>query len=163
MDGARGRPPRYSRGPLPRDRYLPGRGPRPAPEPDATPAPAARFDPRAWWRCEGFLRGADLWNRAFFWEAHEAWEGPWRRAGRASAAGRLLQGLILLAAAGVKRETGAHGAARRLAARGAARLRGAPAAGFDPVRFAADVEAWVAGALPAPPLLRLDRASARRA
>jgi hypothetical protein len=157
--------PRYSRGPLPRERYLPGRGPRPACEPAGAAAEAARFDPRAWWRCEAFLRGVDLWNRGFYWEAHEAWEAPWRAAGRASAAGRLLQGLILLAGAALKRALGADLAARRLAARGSARLRAsdAPQPGFDPLRFAAQVEAWVAGTAPEPPRLRLVRAPGRSA
>ena len=148
-------PPRYSERPLPVRRHLPGRSPRP-PEPaprDAGPA----FDPDAWWACEGFLHGADLWNRRFFWEAHEAWEEPWRAAGRQSEVGRFLQGLILLAAAAVKRELGAPGPARRLAARGARRLRAARPAGprFDAPAFAAAVEAWIAGDDGALPLLWL--------
>ena len=116
------------------------------------------LDPAAWWKHEAFLRGTDLWNRRLFWEAHEAWEEPWRAAGRHSVAGHFLQGLILLAAAGVKHELGAAGPARRLAARGARRLREARDAGprVDAPAFAAAVERWVAGALPAPPLLRLD-------
>ena len=111
---------------------------------------------------EAFRRGAELWNRGRFWEAHEAWEEPWRAAGRHTAAGRFLQGLILLAAAGVKRQGGAQQVARRLAARGARRLEGAGAGfvpGFDAAAFAAQVERWVAGALPAPP--RLERDAAR--
>jgi predicted metal-dependent hydrolase len=107
------------------------------------------------WTSEGFRRGAELWNRGRFWEAHEAWEEPWRAAGRHTAAGRFLQGLILLAAAGVKRQGGAQAVARRLAARGARRLQGAVGVpGFDAPAFAAEVERWVEGALPAPPRLR---------
>jgi predicted metal-dependent hydrolase len=148
--------PRYSRRPLPARRYLPGRGARP---PDAPAgATALPFDPACWWACEEFLHGADLWNRGFYWEAHEAWEGPWRAAGRASESGRLLQGLILLAAAGVKRELGRTGPARRLAARGARRLGEARCAraGFDADAFAEAVQAWVAGGREAAPLLGLD-------
>jgi predicted metal-dependent hydrolase len=112
--------------------------------PDPT---AASFDAATWWACESFLHGAELWNRGFFWEAHEAWEEPWRAAGRNTVVGRFLQGLILLAAAGVKHERGATGPARRLAARGARRLRDAHAAGprFDAPAFAAAVERWVGG------------------
>jgi predicted metal-dependent hydrolase len=107
------------------------------------------------WASDGFRRGAELWNRGRFWEAHEAWEEPWRAAGRHTAAGRLLQGLILRAAAGVKRQGGAETVARRLAARGARCLEGAAGApGFDARAFAAEVERWVEGALPAPPRLR---------
>jgi predicted metal-dependent hydrolase len=106
------------------------------------------------WTSDGFRRGAELWNRGRFWEAHEAWEAPWRAAGRHTAAGRFLQGLILLAAAGVKRQDGAQAVARRLAARGARRLEGAHAVpGFDASAFAAEVERWVEGALAAPPRL----------
>src|SRR5688572_3026853 len=114
-------------------------------------ASAAGFD----WRSEGFRRGAELWNRGRYWEAHEAWEEPWRAAGRHSAAGRFLQGLILLAAAGVKRQGGAQAVARRLAARGARRLRDAHfVAGFDAATLAAGVERWVEGVAPVPPRLR---------
>jgi uncharacterized protein len=109
------------------------------------------------WTAEGFRRGAELWNRGRFWEAHEAWEQPWRAVGRHSAAGRFLQGLILLAAAGVKRQGGAQAVARRLAARGARRLRDVPGVpGFDAPAFAAEVERWVGGAAPEPPRLRRD-------
>jgi hypothetical protein len=99
------------------------------------------------------LRGAELWNRGLYWEAHEAWEGPWRAAGRHSPAGRFFQGLILLAAAALKHERGAPTTARRLAARGARALAGAQAAPppFDAPGFAAAVAAWLAGERPAPP------------
>jgi predicted metal-dependent hydrolase len=117
---------------------------------------AAAFD----WTSEGLRRGAELWNRGRFWEAHEAWEEPWRAAGRHTARGRFLQGLILLAAAGVKRQGGAHAAARRLAARGARRLEAAAGMpGFDAPAFAAEVERWVEGVRPTPP--RLLRGAAR--
>jgi hypothetical protein len=121
------------------------------------PAPAS--DPIPWWASEAFLRGVALWNRGLFWDAHEAWEEPWRAAGRRTGVGRFLQGLILLAAAGVKHERGAAESARRLAARGVRQLRSeAREAGarFDAPAFGAAVERWIAGDLPAPPLLRLD-------
>jgi hypothetical protein len=123
----------------------------------------AQLDPTGPWRGEPFLRGVELWNRRAFWEAHEAWEEPWRAAGRASPLGRFLQGLILLAASGVKYERGAHGPARRLAARGARRVQEANGVQppFDAPAFAAAVEAWVAGVEPAPPKLRLGPSPAR--
>ena len=101
-----------------------------------------------------FRHGAELWNRGLYWEAHEAWEGPWRAAGRHTPGGRFFQGLILLAAAAVKHERGASGTARRLAARGARAIAGAHAAmpPFDAPAFAAAVERWVDGARPAPPI-----------
>jgi hypothetical protein len=146
--------PRYSRRALPAQRHLPGRTPRPR----ASDGWAAQLDPRAPFCCEAFLHGVDLWNHRFFWEAHEAWEDPWRAAGRESPLGRFLQGLILLAAAAVKRELGAAGPARRLAARGARGLRSKPGVQppFDASAFAAAVDAWVSGLRSAPPPLRLD-------
>jgi hypothetical protein len=145
--------PRYSRRALPAQRHLPGRTPRPR----ASDAGAAPLDLYAPWRCEAFLHGVDLWNRRFFWEAHEAWEDPWRAAGRESPLGRFLQGLILLAAASLKHELGAPGPARRLAARGARRLRSKPGVEppFDATSFAAAVEAWVSGLRSGPPRLHL--------
>jgi len=45
--------------------------------------------------------GATLFNAAHYWEAHEAWEGPWMDAKAQANAleAHYLQGLILLAAA----------------------------------------------------------------
>jgi uncharacterized protein len=148
--------PRYADRPLPAQRHLPGRTPRPrAP---ATPCGVDRFDPSCWWTSEDFLYGVDLWNRGFFWEAHEAWEEPWRAAGRGTLVGRLLQGYILLAAAAVKYELGAEASARRLAARGARRMGEASAAHprFDAPAFAAAVDAWVSGRHATHPLLWID-------
>lgn len=125
----------------------------------------AQPDPMEPWRSDSFLRGAEHWNRRAFWEAHEAWEEPWRAAGRASPLGRFLQGLILLAAAGVKHERGARATARRLAARGARRMRAAEGVEppFDAPALAAAVEAWVAGDAAAPPKLLLGAAARREA
>ncbi|HWG84949.1 MAG TPA: DUF309 domain-containing protein [Deinococcales bacterium] len=49
--------------------------------------------------------GARLFNAGEYWEAHEAWEGPWLEAKRLGAAleAHYVQGLILLAAAIHKR------------------------------------------------------------
>jgi hypothetical protein len=148
-------PPRYSRRPLPAERHLPGRTPRPLGA--GRHGAAADVDPGAWESSEAFLHGADLWNRRFFWEAHEAWEEVWRAAGRDSHAGRFLQGLILLAAAAVKHELGAPGPAARLAARGGRRLAEARVSHprFEAAEFAAAVEAWVRGARAIPPRIRL--------
>lgn len=150
--------PRYGSRPLPAQRYLPGRTPRPLALEAAPRRAAHAFDPAAWWTCKDFLEGIDLWNHRFFWEAHEAWEEPWRAAGRDTALGRFLQGLILLAAGALKHELGAPGPARRLAARGARLLGEArpPQPPFDAPAFAAAALAWVDGARSTPPLLRLE-------
>lgn len=67
----------------------------------------------------GLVWGMDLFNQGYFWEAHEAWEDSWRVATRGSPEHNLLQGLILLAAAGVKLREGKLGAARRHGSRAA--------------------------------------------
>ena len=46
--------------------------------------------------------GVDLFNHGYFWEAHEAWEGPWQVERRESPLRLYLQGLIRLAAAALK-------------------------------------------------------------
>jgi hypothetical protein len=151
--------PRYSRQPLPGERHLPGRTPRPREAAGSGGVGRDRKEKEEWAESEAFLRGTDLWNHAFFWEAHEAWEEIWRAVGRRTRAGCFLQGLILLAAAAVKREIGAAGPASRLAARGARRLReaGVVRAPFDAPGFAEAVEAWVRGTRADPPPLRLER------
>lgn len=50
---------------------------------------------------QAFARGAALFARGEWWEAHEAWEVPWLRASGPDRA--FLQGVILLAAALHKR------------------------------------------------------------
>ena len=113
------------------------------------------FDPARWQACEEYLHGLDLFNHGYYWECHEALESVWRVAGRRTPAGRLLQGLVQVAAALWKRQLGAERAARRLAERGAAKLGAAPEAllGLAPRRLAREVEAWLAGG--PPPVLRL--------
>ena len=49
-----------------------------------------------------FLLGVDLFNHGYYWEAHEVWEGLWRTIDRSDPRSAFLQGLIHLAAAGVK-------------------------------------------------------------
>ena len=47
------------------------------------------------------MEGAELFNAGHWWEAHEAWEGPWMQAQGQER--QFIQGLILLAAALHKR------------------------------------------------------------
>ena len=56
--------------------------------------------PIAWREIEDYLYGVDLFNFAYWWEAHEAWEGLWHPA---TGDYRLfLQGLIQVSAALIK-------------------------------------------------------------
>ena len=78
--------------PWPDRRYLPGERPRPPP-----PPPEPNAGPPADWRHDrAYLRGVDLFNRAYWWESHEAWEGRWRQA--EDPCRLYLQGLIQVAA-----------------------------------------------------------------
>jgi predicted metal-dependent hydrolase len=73
-----------------------------------------------WERSRAYLRGVELFNAGYYWEAHEEWEALWHAEGRKGTTADLLKGLIKLAAAGVKvREGQPHGVtthARRAAA-----------------------------------------------
>lgn len=60
-----------------------------------------------------FSWAVKLFNAGYYWEAHEAWESLWHRAGRSGLTADYLKGLIKLAAAGVKlREHNAAGVER---------------------------------------------------
>ncbi len=102
--------PRYRPGyPLPSYRYIPGLHPHPVRDPRGHSFGVAEslddlagWNPRDWPLLDPWLWGADLYNRFYFWEAHEAWESLWRSTDRGSEAGLLLQGLIQIAAALLK-------------------------------------------------------------
>jgi hypothetical protein len=90
----------------------------------------------------GFLRGAELFDAGYYWEAHEVWEGLWHAEGRRGATADALKGLIKLAAAGIKvregRESGVRTHARRAAeCFAAARRHG----GANP--FGLDLDQWI--------------------
>jgi predicted metal-dependent hydrolase len=114
---------------LPRYRYVPGRRPHPTRDPDGhsfgqgEQFPArADWEPRDWKNLTAWLWGVDLFNRFYFWEAHEAWESLWRDAERDSDPALLLQGLIQVAAALLKVELESVEAAARLARKGIEKL-----------------------------------------
>lgn len=106
---------------LPAYAYVPGRGwPHPTRDPrghsfgrEVSVVPA--LDPDAWQSNEAWLEAIELFDHGYYWEAHEAWEGLWVAAGRAGAMGDFLNGLIKLAAAGVKIRQGKAPQANRLA------------------------------------------------
>ena len=93
--------------PLPPYAHVPGRTPHPVSDPRGhsfghAPERAAAPDPDDWRGCRDYLRGLDLFNHGFYWEAHEVWEQLWHACGRAGPTADFLKGLIKLAAAGVK-------------------------------------------------------------
>ena len=104
--------------PMPAYAYVPGKFPHPIRDPrghsfgELSPE-VVNLDPRRWRECRAYLRGIDLFNRGFYWEAHESWEAVWHAAGRQGAVANFIKGLIKLAAACVKaREGSANGVAR---------------------------------------------------
>ena len=113
--------------PWPPYAYHPGRDPHPTRDPaghmhgvpeDETPAES----PHSWRESTRFLRGVDLFNHGYAWEAHEAWESLWHRpAERAQA--ELLQALIQLAAASVQQSVDRPDGRARLCHRALDHLR----------------------------------------
>jgi hypothetical protein len=112
--------------PFPPYAFIPGRHPHPESDPAGhsfgkprgTPAP---LDPTSWTTCREYLRGLDLFNYRFYWESHVEWESLWLACGRQGSVAAFLQGLIRLAAAGVKhaeeKPEGVQSHARRAAQR----------------------------------------------
>ncbi|BCH12313.1 hypothetical protein MesoLj131c_65710 (plasmid) [Mesorhizobium sp. 131-3-5] len=106
-----------------------------------------------------FRWGIDFFNHGYYREAHEAWEPLWHAAKRSAQHRLFFQGLILLAAAGVKIREGKRVAAVRHAARAAALFRQVAllpsrpfeaAIGLTPAALAVEAEA----AITSPTVLR---------
>ncbi|RIK63467.1 MAG: DUF309 domain-containing protein [Planctomycetota bacterium] len=106
--------PRYSSRPFPPYRFVPGRHPHPTASPlghsyagpgHAEPA-VCPVAPDAWRVSEEYLYGCDLYNHAYWWEAHEAWEGLWHLPERGSLQRKFLQGLIQVSACHLKLRLG---------------------------------------------------------
>jgi hypothetical protein len=97
---------------LPGHRYLPGYNARPK-ESDLCP-PAESGKGGRIESTEAFRYGVDLYNRSYFWEAHEAWESLWQDLPDGPTR-EALQGLIQLAAAHLKEHMQVPTGAKRLA------------------------------------------------
>lgn len=155
--------PRYSSRPFPTHRFVPGLTPRPRPAVDRRPieAPGAAVGPWSaedWRTLEPYLHGIDLYNFAYWWEAHEALEELWHRAGRTSTHARFVQGIIHVSAANLNLHRGNAAAGRRQARRGIDRLgerAGRIWMGIEVDRFIRQVEDYVTDRAPWPPLIEL--------
>jgi hypothetical protein len=110
--------------PLPPYAYVSGQFPHPFSHPEghrhcAPAGPLAPPEPARWHECRAYLHGLDLFNRGYYWEAHETWERLWHACGRAGPTADFFKGLIKLTAAGVKaregRPEGVRSHARRAA------------------------------------------------
>lgn len=114
--------------PFPPYRYVPGLNPHPISDPAGHMygKPEPEFEevtPENWWRNKFYLYGIDLFNFAYWWEAHETLEGLWHLAGRGSIEREFLQGLIQSAAALLNRHRGHERGAQRVKNEAVARLR----------------------------------------
>lgn len=98
--------PRYSDLPFPPYRFIPGRHPHPVASPQGhsyrppgeVEPPVHYYPPEEWSQSPEYLYGCDLYNHAYWWEAHEAWEGLWRVTPEGSPQRRFLQGMIQVGA-----------------------------------------------------------------
>ena len=155
---------------FPRYRHLPGQTPHPHTHPLGHRFSLAGAElpltAENWPTHRAYLAGIDLYNRTFWWEAHEAWEGPWRIS--APECRCHLQGLVQLAAALIKWHQGNHRGMEKLVHSSQALLETLVAThphhlGMDLVDLLERSDAFFA-APPAPeyttpdllPLLRLD-------
>ncbi len=117
---------RYTRVLFPRYVFRPGVNPHPTARPDGhsyrppgdDPTVVEPVAPEDWQRSTDYLYGCDLYNHAYWWEAHEAWEGLWQLVDKTAAQRRFLQGLIQVSACALKLALGNRRGARRLLERG---------------------------------------------
>ncbi len=140
---------RYSSRALPPYRFLPGQTPHPP------------KNPETWQGDDAWRYAIDLFNHRYWWEAHEVLESLWNAAGRTTPDARILQGLIQVAAACLKREVGQEGGAVRLFAAGLDKLRGAPDdwRGLDVRAVEREAAAYAAGTASDPPTCALTGAA----
>ncbi len=107
--------------------YLPGHKPHPTNHPDGHMYGQSR-DPIGVILHDSafvhplFLRGYDLFNHGYYWEAHEEWEVLWNAIGRSGLAAATIQSLIQICAAAIKFRQGNSMAVERLLARARARI-----------------------------------------
>ena len=114
--------PRVSAQPFPPYRFVPGLNPHPTSNPlghsfrppGQPEAPVHFHPPHEWASSPDYLFGCDLYNHAYWWEAHEAWEGLWQLTDKQAVQGRFLQGLIQVSACHLKIHLGQEAGVRRL-------------------------------------------------
>lgn len=158
-------PPRWTEIPFPPYRYVPGQSPHPRTHPKGhsygKPEEAhPPWNPDEWKTLERYLYGIDLYNYAYFWEAHEALESLWRSAEPSSVKARFMQGLIQIAAANLHRRMGHRESALHQAEKGLSHLTAALSEapvymGIEIEKFSAAARAYFTGRTPIPPLIDL--------
>lgn len=142
------RRPRYSSRAFPAYRFTPGRDPHPIANPlghSYQPPGSERphhepVTPEAWRECEPYLYACDLYNHAYWWEAHEEWEGIWKGFLKGSAPRRFLQGLIQVSACHLKLYLGHLDGVERLRRTSAGHLRAARSLLDAPILMGVDID-----------------------
>lgn len=117
-----GPPPRRTGLELPPYRHLPGSTPHPLTDPKGHSYArreepielGERVLPEDWREVEEYLYGIDLFNRAFLWESHEAWEAVWHAVEGDRLVAGYVQGLIQVAAALLQHHLGRRRGVRNL-------------------------------------------------
>jgi predicted metal-dependent hydrolase len=77
------------------------------------------------WRDTRWLYGLDLFDSAFYWEAHEVWEELWHTLEKPEPDAQLIQGMIQLSACLLTSEMGRAAASTRLLTRALTKLESA--------------------------------------
>ena len=151
-----GAPPRLTALALPAYAYVPRREPHPVTHPEGH-SYGIREEPidlgsnrlpEDWGAVEEYLYGIDLFNAAYFWEAHESWEAVWHAVERDSTEGLFLQGMIQGSAAMLQRHCGRLRGAANLLERSARNLVPAHAWLADhgaTAYMGVELESWQAG------------------
>jgi uncharacterized protein len=126
--------------PLPPYSYVPGRFPHPLRDPHGhsfghSPPPLVLRSAGEGRNCREFLRGVELFDHGYYWEAHESWEAVWIALGRRGREADFVKGLIKLAAAGVKAREGRPEGVARHARRAAELFRAVAGAGSEARSF----------------------------
>ena len=94
-----------------------------------------------WKKCPGFLYGVDLFNRGYYWEAHEAWEQVWKNYAPQSDEAQFLQSLIQTAAGLIKYHVGNAEGVRRLSEVSLEKMQGLQSKG--PLFFGVKLKPWI--------------------
>lgn len=137
---------------LPAYRFVPGLYPHPVRDPNGHSHREVRaqvhplWRPEEWPSLERYLYGVDLFNRFYFWEAHEVWEALWKSHPPERDPALFIQGLINLSASFLKLHMGALPASHKLWASAEVRLRrfrGGPWMGMAVDRLLQEVDDYL--------------------
>lgn len=156
--------PRYSARAFPSYRHRPGRTHHPVQDSRGhsaglPPETISHAELETWWTSEPFRFGVDLFNHAYWWEAHEAWEVIWK--GLPPGPDKhVIRALIQLSAALLKAAVGQPEGAAKLVDRARAELTAAAPhptdrPGFNVTALLTNVETSAATNTP-PPTIQLN-------